>query len=559
MADDSELLRRYAEEGSNEAFTELVQRRFDLVHSAAQRQIGDAHRARDVAQLVFADLARKASALCRHPALSGWLYTSTYFVARQMIRSEQRRQAREQAALAMEEPSPLDADWSQVRPHLDAAMHGLSTRDRDAIVLRFFEQRPYAEVAARLGLRESAAQMRVNRALEKLRRTLVRHGVTSTAGALALVLTNQTVVAAPAGLSLATAGGALTQATAAVGAGFWLGLGHFMISSKTATGILGVAAVLALGSGFYFSQQARIAETHLAFLNQHAAALQLQLDRTGQRAKTAASPTEMSTGSPTPTGASSNAIPNATHDTGIVNASVRDISHEFAENPELRRLAAEQSRADYKLRYGQLYRDLNLSPAQIERFEAVLLKKRSDDWDLTVASIEVERRSPSAAGEIPRRLNDPLGQLGRLLRQQEVEDREEPELIAARKKNAEQRDAALSELLGADGFAALQNYERTEPARQIASEVALQGFHTGSPLTPEQREHLLRDITNHSAAYQQGEKVQRAQIDWDGLLRDAAGVLDSSQLAVLSSQRERALQERSDPGAMAGKPAKLTP
>src|SRR5688572_4284617 len=92
---DSELLRRFAEEHFEPAFAELVSRRISLVYSAALRQVGDAHRAEDVTQEVFIDLARKARSLSRHPALIGWLYTSTHFTAAKLIRTEQRRARRE--------------------------------------------------------------------------------------------------------------------------------------------------------------------------------------------------------------------------------------------------------------------------------------------------------------------------------------------------------------------------------------------------------------------------------------------------------------------------------
>jgi DNA-directed RNA polymerase specialized sigma24 family protein len=68
--DDSELLQQYVHDRSETAFTELVNRHLDVVFSAACRQIGgDVHRAQDVVQLVFADLARKAPTLITHTAL----------------------------------------------------------------------------------------------------------------------------------------------------------------------------------------------------------------------------------------------------------------------------------------------------------------------------------------------------------------------------------------------------------------------------------------------------------------------------------------------------------
>ena len=123
MTPDSELLRSYAEKGSEEAFAELVRRYLNLVYSAALRQgNGDAHLAQDVTQTVFADLARKAVALSQRQVLAGWLYTSTHFAAAKAVRTERRRQTHEQEAHAMEEllRNPGSGfDWETLRPVLD--------------------------------------------------------------------------------------------------------------------------------------------------------------------------------------------------------------------------------------------------------------------------------------------------------------------------------------------------------------------------------------------------------------------------------------------------------
>src|SRR4051812_14414348 len=103
MIDDSELLRRYAEDKSETAFSELVQRRIGLVYSVARRHTPNAQAAEDATQRVFCDLARKAGMLARRPALLGWLHRSAQFAARDAARSERRRQVRETEAHMMEE------------------------------------------------------------------------------------------------------------------------------------------------------------------------------------------------------------------------------------------------------------------------------------------------------------------------------------------------------------------------------------------------------------------------------------------------------------------------
>ncbi|PYK58561.1 MAG: hypothetical protein DME21_15455, partial [Verrucomicrobia bacterium] len=168
MATDVELLQAYAQNRSESAFTELVQRHIDLVYSAALRDAhGDASLAEDTTQAVFVELAKKASSLVRHPALAGWLYTCVRRMAANLHRSEERRQRREEEAQIMNEllsSEPSEPVWRQVQPVLDDAMHELNETDRTAVVLRFFEERSLKEVGVALGINENAARMRVDRA-----------------------------------------------------------------------------------------------------------------------------------------------------------------------------------------------------------------------------------------------------------------------------------------------------------------------------------------------------------------------------------------------------------
>jgi RNA polymerase sigma factor (sigma-70 family) len=216
MLTDADLLRRYAQDSSESAFGELVARHINLVYSTALRVLnGDEHRACDVAQSVFTDLARKASRLSNQAStgtngrgatlleISGWLYTSTRFAAAKVVRAEQIRRQHEQKAHAMNQllqGSSVEPDWAQLRPVLDDAMGVLDEADRGALLLRFFEGNDLRAVGTALGVSEDAARMRISRALEKLRELLAKRGVTTTAGALSLTLTAHVVEAAPAGL-----------------------------------------------------------------------------------------------------------------------------------------------------------------------------------------------------------------------------------------------------------------------------------------------------------------------------------------------------------------------
>lgn len=254
MQSDNELLRQYARAGSEAAFAELVKRHVNLVYSTAFRQVGgDAHLAHDAAQNVFTDLARKADSLLKRESLTGWLYTSAYFAAGKIVRTEIRRREREEQL--MRDPSydtTADADWEKLRPILDAAMHGLKETDREAVLLRYFENRPYAEVGAKLGIAENTARMRVERALEKLRAQLSRKGITAGAALTSVISANAIQVTPPA---LAAALTNASLAAAGAGASFALFKLMTLTQLKIGLGALAVAGAVTMMALQHQTQQ----------------------------------------------------------------------------------------------------------------------------------------------------------------------------------------------------------------------------------------------------------------------------------------------------------------
>ncbi len=206
MTSDLDLLRQFARENSQDAFAEIVRRHLNLVYSAALRQVRSPQLAEEIAQSVFADLARVAATpssplsgcdASSQIRLTPWLYAVTRRTAIDVIRKESRRQLREQIAVEMNNMNATANDWTQIEPLLDDAMAALDETDRSAVLLRYFENKSLREVGEALGASEDAAQKRVSRAVERLREFFSKRNVTIGASGLAVLISANAVQSAP--------------------------------------------------------------------------------------------------------------------------------------------------------------------------------------------------------------------------------------------------------------------------------------------------------------------------------------------------------------------------
>jgi RNA polymerase sigma factor (sigma-70 family) len=260
LNDDMALLRDYARNNSEHAFAALVSRHVNLVYSVALRQVGDAHLAEEITQAVFIILARKADKLSQHTVLSGWLCRTARYASANALTIQRRRQRREQEAYMEsiltgggDAPSQAghEETWQHIAPLLDVAMGQLGLKDHDAVVLRFFENKTFAEVGATLGASEDAAKMRVNRALEKLRKIFSKRGVSSTTAILAGTISANSVQAAPVALAKTVTVVAIAKGAAASASTLTLIKGALKImawtKAKTAI-VIGAGVFLVAGT-----------------------------------------------------------------------------------------------------------------------------------------------------------------------------------------------------------------------------------------------------------------------------------------------------------------------
>jgi RNA polymerase sigma factor (sigma-70 family) len=232
---DMELLRDYERQGSEDAFAALVRRHINLVYSVALRHVGIAAHAEEITQAVFVILARKAASLHQDTVLEGWLHETTRQTALSFLRGERRRQFREQEAYMQStlQESAGASTWNQLAPLLDEGMSRLGNKDRDAVMLRFFKDKSVHEVAAALKVNEMAAQRRVHRAVEKLRRFFTKRGVVVPVAVLTAAISANSVQAAPVTLAKAVTAIAVAKGAAASGSTLTLIKGALKIMAWT--------------------------------------------------------------------------------------------------------------------------------------------------------------------------------------------------------------------------------------------------------------------------------------------------------------------------------------
>src|SRR3984957_8057250 len=211
-----ELLREFVVSDSQEAFETLLNRHVNLVYSTALRMVRDPSLASEVTQTTFIILAKKARLLGSGTVLSGWLYRTTQYAAARAMRTEYRRREREEEAAKMQtETSNSNSMWEELAPLLDQAMAQLGETDRNAVVLRYFENKDSHDVGEALGINEAAAQKRVARAVEKMRKFCLKRGIVAPAIALTAVISANAVQAAPVAVITGTAAAAKGAGVAA--------------------------------------------------------------------------------------------------------------------------------------------------------------------------------------------------------------------------------------------------------------------------------------------------------------------------------------------------------
>jgi len=200
-------------------------------------------------------------------------------------------------------------------------------------------------------------------------------------------------------------------------------------------------------------------------------------------------------------------------------------------SPEMQKLMAVQQKSALDGHYAALFKQLQLSPADLEKFKNLLVDKQASVMDVMAAA-----RSEGLGGREDR---DQVRQLVQDARA-EVDDN-------------------IRSVLGDAAYAQYQNFEATQPQRSVVNQLEQRLSYSPTPLTDSQSRQLVQILadTSAAAAGQAGQMMATATfmpvpggraggvtITDDAITR-AQGILSAQQVSAM-----QALQQEQQAGAL---------
>ena len=161
------------------AFEQVYDRHFEAIFRYVLRRVANVAEAEDLTAQTFYKALR---AFWRFPRSGGSASAWLYRIATNEVNTHYRRRRSGDGPTSPAVTAELNHAEQQLgvqRLYLDLhlALQCLEPQDQALIVLRFFEHKPYDEIARVLRRRPGTLAMRTNRALKKLKHELRQRGI----------------------------------------------------------------------------------------------------------------------------------------------------------------------------------------------------------------------------------------------------------------------------------------------------------------------------------------------------------------------------------------------
>lgn len=156
---------------------EAFRRHYVDVFRYLRRRVPSEDEAEELAQVVFAEAARRLDRVAGDAPVLPWLYT----IAQRRLADRARQLARGGSLAELEAGRVRVVDELEYSPYVAAALaralDRLPVGQRSVVVLKQLRGLSFAEIAAELGSTEAACKMRFARGLETVRAELEREGL----------------------------------------------------------------------------------------------------------------------------------------------------------------------------------------------------------------------------------------------------------------------------------------------------------------------------------------------------------------------------------------------
>ena len=164
-----------AQDGSHEAFRELVGMHMRRVYNLAYGFVNNADDAEDVSQEVFLKVYHSIRHFRQESGFSTWVYRIATNAALDRLKQRKRANARlvpiDESQIA-EMASTPETENIDTRVHIERALHELPTLQRAVVILRHIEGYSTKQVSGILQCSEGTVKTHLHRGLKKMRKLL---------------------------------------------------------------------------------------------------------------------------------------------------------------------------------------------------------------------------------------------------------------------------------------------------------------------------------------------------------------------------------------------------
>ena len=166
-----EYLIRCAQNGNQEALDKLIRRYYDSIYNYCYHHVQDKYMAQDLCQETFVSMINHIEDYRHYDKFQNYLYVIAGNKCRDFYKKKK--------AFNLEEmpEQTIETSFDEEQIMIKELVHTLPKELKEVVILRFYQELKFRDIADILQITVSLAKYRVKRAVEILREELERGGI----------------------------------------------------------------------------------------------------------------------------------------------------------------------------------------------------------------------------------------------------------------------------------------------------------------------------------------------------------------------------------------------